>query len=100
MEYLRCIQGVLTCLNVLVITTDKLTKILGKKGNRLEILVCYYHGLLKKMDKYPVLTKYLEIWMEEESMIEQVFYDWLEDTFGHRDKDVFVDAIIHRLLQL
>lgn len=98
MEYLRCIQGILTCLNVLVITTDKLTKILGKKGNRLEILVCYYHGLLKKMDKYPVLTKYLEVWMEEESTIEQTFYDWLEETFGHRDKDVFVDAIIHRLL--
>lgn len=98
MNYLRCIQGILTCVNVLYVTTDKLTKLLGKKGNRLEVLVCYYHGILKKMDKYHILTKYLEVWMEEEPTIELIFYDWLDDTFGHRDKDVFIDAMIYQLL--
>lgn len=98
LDILRCIQGLLTCLSVLSIVADRLTKFLGTAGNRKEILVCYYHGILQKLQKYHVLATYLETWMEEDPMIETVFYEWLEETFGHRDKGVFIDATIHYLL--
>lgn len=97
-EYLRCIQGLLTCLSILLITSERLTKLLGKDGTRLEVFVCYYSGVLKKVDKYPLLQNYLDKWIENDSNIEVVFYKWMEDTFGHQDKEVFIDAMLHRLV--
>lgn len=98
--YLRCIQGLLTCLSMLVVSSEKLTKTLGKDGCRLEIFVCYYRGLLDKIDKYPALSDYLDTWIETNPNIEIVFYEWLEEYFGHRDKDVFIDAMLHRLITM
>lgn len=97
-EYLRCIQGLLTCLSILLITSEKLTKLLGKDGTCLEVFVCYYSGVLKRINKYPLLMKYLDQWIENDPNIEIVFYKWMEDMFGHQDKEVFIDAMLHKLM--
>jgi predicted unusual protein kinase regulating ubiquinone biosynthesis (AarF/ABC1/UbiB family) len=96
--YLRCIQGLLTCLSLLVHTSEKVTKTLGKDGSRVEVFICYYSGVLKKIKKYPALLNYFNIWMQTDSNIEKVFYEWLEKYFGHQDKEVFIDAILHHLI--
>ena len=95
--YLRCIQGLLTCLCLLLITAGKLTKILGKDGSRLEVYVCYYGGVLEKINKYPALSQYINAWIASDPTIETVFYNWLDENFGHRDKSVFIDAMLEKL---
>lgn len=97
-EYLRCIQGLLTCLSILLITSERLTRLLGKDGTRLEVFVCYYSGVLKRVNKYPLLLNYLDKWIENDPTIEEVFYKWMEDTFGHQDKDVFIDAMLYKVM--
>jgi predicted unusual protein kinase regulating ubiquinone biosynthesis (AarF/ABC1/UbiB family) len=98
-RYFRCIQGLMTCLSVMIISSEKLSKILGKEGSRLEVFLCYYSGILEKIKKYPELLNYLNIWMETDKSIESTFYQWLEEYFGHTDKSVFVDAVLYKLLK-
>lgn len=97
-EYMRCIQGLLTCIGILLVTSEKLTKILGKEGTRLEVFVCYYSGVLRRINKYPSLLRYFDKWISEDPTIEEVFYDWMDNMFGHRDKDIFIDAMLYRLM--
>lgn len=96
-EYMRCIQGLLTCISILMLTSEKLIKLLGKEGARVEVFVCYYSGVLRRINKYPLLLQYLDKWIADDPTIEEVFYDWMDDMFGHRDKEVFIDAILHKL---
>jgi predicted unusual protein kinase regulating ubiquinone biosynthesis (AarF/ABC1/UbiB family) len=96
-EYLTCTQGLIKCLSLLIFSSEKLIKLLGTDGNRLEVFVCYYSGVLKKTGKYPELLDYLDNWMLNDPSIEVFFYDWLEEKFGHRDKSVFIDAILYNL---
>jgi predicted unusual protein kinase regulating ubiquinone biosynthesis (AarF/ABC1/UbiB family) len=98
-QYLTCTQGLMKCLGLLIYSSEKLTKVLGKEGSRLEVLVCYYSGILEKTKLYPELLDYLNNWIKEDPSIEIVFYDWLEEYFGHRDKTVFIDVILHKLTQ-
>jgi hypothetical protein len=67
---------------------------LGKEGCRLEIFICYYSGVLEKSRKYPELLKHINKWIAEDKNIEKVFYEWLDNTFGHNDKSAFIDAIL------
>lgn len=98
-RYLRCIQGLMTCMSLLILSSEKLNRLLGKEGNCLEVFLCYYSGLLEKTKKYPELLDYLNVWIEKDKTIETKFYDWLEEHFGHRDKSVFIDAILIKLLE-
>jgi predicted unusual protein kinase regulating ubiquinone biosynthesis (AarF/ABC1/UbiB family) len=98
-RYLRCIQGLMTCLSLLIFSSEKLNKLLGKEGNRLEVLVYYYSGVLEKTKKYPEFLKYLNEWIENDPNIEIIFYEWLEKYFGHTDKSVFIDAILIKLME-
>jgi len=93
-RYLRCIQGLMTCLSLIIISSEKLNKLLGKDGCRLEIFICYYRGVLEKAKKYPDLLKRINEWIEQDKNIEKVFYEWLDTYFGHTDKSVFIDAIL------
>lgn len=97
-HYLRCIQGLMTCLSLLIISSEKLCKLLGKEGTRTEIYMCYYSGVLEKTKQYPELLNYINKWIKEDPHIEDVFYQWLEEYFGHRDKSVFIDAMLYSLL--
>lgn len=98
-EYMRCIQGLLTCMGILLLTSEKLIKILGKDGARIEIFVCYYSGVLRRINKYPSLLCYLDKWIVDDPNIEKVFYNWMDDMFGHRDKEVFIDVMLHKLMR-
>ena len=93
-RYLRCIQGLMTCLSLIIISSEKLNKMLGKEGCRLEIFICYYSGVLEKSKKYPELLNHINTWIDEDKNIEKVFYEWLDAYFGHNDKSAFIDAIL------
>jgi predicted unusual protein kinase regulating ubiquinone biosynthesis (AarF/ABC1/UbiB family) len=93
-RYLRCIQGLMTCLSLIIISSEKLSKLLGKEGCRLEIFICYYSGVLEKTKRYPELLQHINQWIEEDKNIESVFYKWLDAYFGHDDKSAFIDAIL------
>ena len=98
-RYLRCIQGLMTCMSLLIISSENLNKLLGKEGSRLEVFICYYSGVLEKTKKYPELHKYFNEWFKNDENIEKVFYEWLEDNFGHTDKSVFIDSILIKLME-
>lgn len=98
-RYLRYIQGLMTCMHLLILSSEKLNRLLGKEGNCLEVLLCYYRGLLEKTKRYPDLLNYLNVWIEKDPSIEHKFDEWLEENFGHRDKTVFIDAILIKLLE-
>jgi hypothetical protein len=95
--YLRCIQGLMTCFSILELTSEKLNKILGKEGSIREVFISYYSGVLKRVKKYPALLRYIDQWILENPEINNVFYDWLEEHYGHRDKEIFVDAVLHKM---
>ena len=98
-RYLRCIQGLMTCLSLIILSSEKLNKLLGKEGCRLEIFICYYSGVLEKSKKYPELLNHINEWIEKDKNIEKVFYEWLDAYFGHNDKSVFIDAILLKFIQ-
>jgi hypothetical protein len=93
-DVFRCFQGYMTCTAIIKKDTDRLVQLLGKNGNNKHILTCYYHGLLQKLEIYKDLQQALEKWMHRNPTTEQVFYDWLEDSFGHRDKEVFIEVML------
>lgn len=98
-RYLRCIQGLMTCLSLMIISSEKLNKLLGKEGSRLEVFICYYSGVLEKSQKYPELLQHINDWIEKDKNIEKVFYEWLDEYFGHTDKSAFIDAILIKLME-
>ena len=94
---LRCIQGVITCMNIITFSTNKLTKTLGKQGNRMEVVICYNNELLKRINKFTALQKCMQDWIDNDPDIEKVFLEWLESSFGHHDVYVFMDVITQQL---
>ena len=93
----RCFQGFITCKNVAQVDTDRLVKILGETGNNKYVLISYYLNILKRLKRFNVLTEKLQAWVDEDPTYETVFSDWLEESFGHRDKEVFIDVMMERM---
>lgn len=95
-DALRCVQGLIICVTTILASTDKLLKIIGpndksRRGHS-EVFICYLIELLERTGKYASLKKELKTWIASDPDIEIHFYDWMENTLGHRDKDVFVDV--------
>lgn len=93
----RCFQGFAMCMNIIKTDTDKLVKLVGKEGNNKDILTCYYHGILSKLNRFKGLLDIFDKIIADTPRISEAFYDWLEDSFGHRDKDVFIDVIMEHM---
>lgn len=96
-DALRCVQGLIICVTTILTSTDKLLKIIGpddisRRGHS-EVFICYLIELMKSTGKYAPLQKELESWVADDPSIEQKFYDWMEESLGHRDKSVFVDVL-------
>jgi predicted unusual protein kinase regulating ubiquinone biosynthesis (AarF/ABC1/UbiB family) len=94
---LRCVQGFIIALSIISISTDKLTNLLGRGLDLKEIIICYEHELLQRLGKYRKLNRTFASWIQEDPCIEKRFYEWLDDNFGHTDKDVFMDVIMEQL---
>lgn len=95
---IRVIQGLLLCMKVINVTRENLAKMLGKKGNCTEVMLCYNRGLVKKLGKYTKLGEVFQQWIDDDPRIMQVFDSWLYDTFGHHDSSVFVDITVDGLV--
>ena len=96
---LRMLQGGNMCMNVVNCTRDSLNKVLGKHGgNCTEVMLCYNLGLLDKIKKYKELGIVIAQWIDEDPAIKQVYDDWLEDTYGHKDGSIFVDITVDGLV--
>lgn len=97
-EVFRCLQGLVTCISIVSVNSDKLGTILGKhttcKDSRMNIAFYYY--LIKRLNKYKKLERLFYDWLQEDLEIEEIFKDWLEESFGHRDIDIFIDVIIDK----
>jgi predicted unusual protein kinase regulating ubiquinone biosynthesis (AarF/ABC1/UbiB family) len=91
---LRCVQGLMLCMTTMLISTRHLIMILeGRYGVAMEVFLCYTHGLLEKIGKYSELKLKIEEWIRNDPNIESKFTSWLDDTFGHADKDVFIEVL-------
>jgi hypothetical protein len=88
------IQGLTTCMSILKIDTDKLVKTLGVEGNNKAVLISYYHGMLGKLARFTDLYDLFSKMIAEDPTITETYENWLEDSFGHRDKDVFIDVMM------
>lgn len=95
----RAFQGFAMCLTIIRTDTDKLVKLIGKSGNNKDILVCYYHGILGKLSRFKELWELFGKVIENNPRMQKAFYDWLEDSFGHQDADVFLDVIMENMFR-
>lgn len=97
-DILRCIQGLVICVNIISVNADKVGKILNKQnGKSTAVTICFYYNLIKRLHKYKALEKSIESWLEEDPTIQQKFEQWLDDSFGHTDVDVFMDVLLKEL---
>ena len=67
-------------------------------SNCTEVMLCYNLGLLDKIKKYKELGIVIAQWIDEDPAIKQVYDDWLEDTYGHKDGSIFVDITVDGLV--
>ena len=95
---IHVLQGVLLCLQVINVSRLRLSRVIGNSGNCKEVMLCYNLAMLRKIGKYPSLTKSFEEWANEDPNTRRVFEEWLEETFGHKDESVFVDIMIDGLV--
>lgn len=98
MTIMRVVQGILLCMKVINVTRSNLAKIMGKDGNCAEVMIPYNLGLTKKLNKYHELGAVFQEWIDEDPRINEYFYNWLEENFGHRDASVFVDITVDGLV--
>lgn len=92
-DVLRCVQGIVTCMSVISISTDRLVKLLGHPGNCMEVITCYNYLLVQKLGKYRALQEVIKQWMDSDPSIEEHFLSWLDNEYGHKDSSVFIDVI-------
>ena len=95
---LRIMQGGNMCMNVVNLTRNNLNKVLGKRGNCEQVLLCYNLGLTEKTKKYNNLRKTILQWIEEDPSINTIYENWLEDTYGHKDGSIFVELTVDGLV--
>lgn len=96
-DALRCIQGLLICVSTIFFSSDKIMNTISgnhlERRNHSDVFICYLHGLLERTGKYKLLHEKFAEWMQADPSIETRFYDWMEEMFGHSDKDVFIDVL-------
>lgn len=96
-DVLRCIQGLIICISTIFSSSDKIMNIISsdhmQRRYHSEVFICYLNGLLERTGKYKLLNQKFAEWMRDDPTIEEKFYDWMENNFGHRDKDVFIDVL-------
>jgi predicted unusual protein kinase regulating ubiquinone biosynthesis (AarF/ABC1/UbiB family) len=91
---LRSLQGLIICMQILAICTNTFTRIIGSKKRSREVLIVYNHAMLERIGLHQELKVAFEKWFEYDTNMVPLFYEWLEDVHGHRDKDVFIDAML------
>jgi hypothetical protein len=96
-DALRCVQGLIICISTILSSTDRILRVIGpsniNRRDHSEVFICYLHGLLERTGKYKCLKEKFTEWLRADPSIETRFADWLEEMFGHRDKDVFIDVL-------
>lgn len=97
-DVLRCVQGIVTCMSIISMSTNRLLKILGEKGSCMEVLMYYNYLLLRKLNKYKAFEVILKDWIDADPSIQHTFLQWLDDEYGHQDADVFIDVVTSKHL--
>lgn len=90
---LRCVQGLVACMSVIFISTDKIFRVLGSTVSSTQILVYFNYLLVTKIKKYKGMRRTFISWIANDPSIEQYFLDWMDNEYGHRDTDVFIDVL-------
>jgi predicted unusual protein kinase regulating ubiquinone biosynthesis (AarF/ABC1/UbiB family) len=93
-DILRSTQGVMIAMNVAAICTDNFTKLMQSNKKSREVITVYNHAMLKRLGIYREMERDLWMWIDSDPTMLATFYDWLEEAHGHRDIDVFIDAML------
>lgn len=93
-NFLRSLQGLIICMQILAICTNTFTRIIGSKKRSREVLIVYNHAMLERLGIHQDLKIAFEKWFEYDPTMIPLFFEWLEDVHGHNDKDVFIDAML------
>lgn len=91
---LRSLQGLIICMQILAICTNTFTRIIGSKKRSREVLIVYNHAMLSRLGIHKELKAAFEEWFKYDETMVPLFYEWLDEVHGHRDKDVFIDAML------
>lgn len=93
-EVLRCFQGMIICRSTFAVSRDYIVTILvDDEKSYSEILLCLNHGLSLRTGRWVNLQRHFKKWMHEDPEIERKFYDWMDASYGHRDRSVLVDVL-------
>jgi predicted unusual protein kinase regulating ubiquinone biosynthesis (AarF/ABC1/UbiB family) len=94
MHTLCSIQGLMICVHVIAISFDKLTQFIPKSTRSKSVVILYLITLLERLGKYSILRDKFVEWVQQEPTMEDDMNEWLEDTFGHTDKDMVINIIL------
>ena len=98
MQAVRMCHGISICIQVMNLTRTNLRKILGKEGHCKEVMLCYNLDLISRINKYTALHETFADWVAEDDSNTVVYENWLEKTFGHKNRDVFIDLTLDGLV--
>jgi predicted unusual protein kinase regulating ubiquinone biosynthesis (AarF/ABC1/UbiB family) len=91
-DVLRCFQGLLICLSTFIVSKDGFMRYLGQ-DNYMDLFLCIFSGLLSRKGKFKGVQQQFDEWICDDPCINNRFTDWMQDMYGHTDREVLFDVL-------
>lgn len=97
---LRVIQGLMMCMTITSVSVNHYNRLLCSKERCREVIMVYLCEVSRRLGIHMPFVECMQSWIDDEPYIEEQFYEWLEESHGHRDKDVLIKSMMKVQFQL